>query len=282
MIQERLARLSVSELSTYRWSFEEDVLHYAEHGYHAVGVWRSKLHEYGEEKALELLLEHNVQVSSLQWAGGFTGLDGRSYRESILDGLEAVEWASQLGASCLLVLVGGRGMHTKPHAKRMALDALRELGEAAQAKRVSLAIEPMHVGCAGSWTWLTELPMTLDLVQEIGLPNVGLALDSYHLAHDPNLINWIPSIASMIKLVQLGDARSAPMLEQNRCLLGEGYLPLSQLMETIEQHGYQGFYEIEIVGEQVEHVSYEHLLSHSRQTCEGWFNEAVRNATHPK
>ena len=54
----RMLRLSVSELSTFRWSFEEDVLHYHAAGFEAIGIWRPKLSDYGEEKGFELVLEH--------------------------------------------------------------------------------------------------------------------------------------------------------------------------------------------------------------------------------
>ena len=38
-----MPRLSMNEMTTFRWSFEEDVQHYREAGYPAIGVWRQKL-----------------------------------------------------------------------------------------------------------------------------------------------------------------------------------------------------------------------------------------------
>ncbi len=48
-----MLRLSVNELSTFRWSFEEDVVHYRAEVFKAIGIWRAKLADYGEEKAAE-------------------------------------------------------------------------------------------------------------------------------------------------------------------------------------------------------------------------------------
>jgi sugar phosphate isomerase/epimerase len=270
MIQTDLNRLAVCELSTFRWSFEEDILHYASQGFGGVGIWRYKLHEYGEAKAVELMRECKMKVSSLHWAGGFTGSDGRSYQESLMDGLDAVDVAAEVGANCLVVLVGGRAGHTKPHARRLAKGALKELAEAALAKNVQLAVEPMHAGCAERWTMLTELPMTLDLISEVDCSNIGVVLDAYHLAHDPNILNWIPSILPLVRLVQLGDAKSAPVLEQNRCSLGEGNLPLCELVQVLEANHYSGFYEIEVLGEQVEHIGYEKLLDQAKNAWKSW------------
>ena len=211
-----MSRLAVSELSTYRWTFEEDVLRYKEHGFHAVGIWRPKLSDCGESKGNELLIDQGMKASSLNWVGGFTGNDGRSYRDAIHDALDALDTAAQIGASTLVVLAGGRAGHTRNHAKRTLKKALTVLAEAAQAVGVQLAVEPMHIGCANEFTFLTSIPDTLDVISDLGRSNCGIVFDCYHMAQDQNVIDWLPSIVPFIRLVQLGDAKSAPMGEQNR------------------------------------------------------------------
>ena len=52
-----MLRMSMNELSTYSWTFEEDVRRYAESGYEAMGVWRSKLNDFGDLQGAELLRE---------------------------------------------------------------------------------------------------------------------------------------------------------------------------------------------------------------------------------
>src|SRR5437868_1367486 len=106
--RELMDRLSMNELTTYRWSFEEDVRNYAAAGFSAIGVWRQKLSDFGEERGAELLLESGLEVSSLLWAGGFTGSDGRSYRESLQDAEESVRLAAGLHAGCLILFTGSR------------------------------------------------------------------------------------------------------------------------------------------------------------------------------
>jgi len=70
MLDARIPRLGVSEFSTYSWTFEEDVLNYHAHGFGAIGLWRAKVSDFGEEKACEMLLENDMRVSSLHWARG--------------------------------------------------------------------------------------------------------------------------------------------------------------------------------------------------------------------
>ena len=85
-----MSRLSMNELTTFRWSFDEDVVQYQRAGYDAIGLWRRKLTDFGEERAVELLAESQLQVSSVFFAGGFTGSDGRSFAESIDDAAAAL------------------------------------------------------------------------------------------------------------------------------------------------------------------------------------------------
>ncbi len=265
-----MLRLSVHELSTYRWSFEEDVLNYHAAGFGAIGIWRPKLMDYGEEKGAELIREHGLEISSLQWIGGFTGSDGRSYRESLHDALDAIQLAADIGAATVTVLSGGRAGHTKGHAQRLLRNALKELAEAAQAVGVQLAVEPMHVGCAFDWSFLNTIPQCLDLISAIDNPNLGITFDCYHLAQDSMALTWLDSIVKYVRLVQLGDAKHAPLGEQNRCLLGHGCVPLADIVTAFRNGGYDGYYEIEIVGQEVEHLGYEEILGEAKQTTNTW------------
>lgn len=265
-----MLRLSVNELSTFRWSFEEDVLHYRAAGFDAIGIWRAKLADYGEEKAAELLRDHNMSISSLQWIGGFTGSDGRSYRDSLHDGLDTIQLAADLKAECVVVLAGGRCGHTNNHAHRLLRSALKELAEAAEAVGVQLAIEPMHVGCAHDWTFINTVPQCLDIIASINRPGFGLVFDCYHLGQDCDALSWLESIVPFVRLVQLGDAKHAPMGEQNRCLLGHGFLPLPEILQIFQKGGYTGFYEVELQGEELEHYSYEHVLCQAKKAAQEW------------
>ncbi len=262
-----MLRLAVNELSTFRWSFEEDVLHYSASGYNAIGIWRPKLDDYGEEKAVELLCEHQLNISSLQWIGGFTGSDGRSYRDAFHDALDAIQLAADIRAKTVVVLAGGRSGHTLNHARRLLLTALRDLAEAAQAVGVHLALEPMHIGCASQWSFINTIPQCLDVIAEIGNPNLGLVFDCYHVAQDCFDRRLIHAIAPHVRLVQLGDSKHAPMGEQNRCPLGHGRVPVQEIIQSFFEGGYEGYFELELVGEEFEHTQYEALLGQARQTA---------------
>ena len=67
-----------------------------------------------------------------------------------------------------------------------------------------------------------------------------------------------------LHLVQLGDARHSPLGEMNRCLLGDGCVPLTTILGTLRDYHYQGPFEVELIGEDVETLSYDELLDHAR------------------
>ncbi|MFT5527957.1 MAG: sugar phosphate isomerase/epimerase [Pirellulaceae bacterium] len=260
-----MARLAINEMTTLRWTFEEDVQRYSLSEIEGIGVWRQKLSDFGEAKGIELLHEYNLQVSSLHWAGGFTGSDGVSFRDCIADCREAIATASRLDAGCLIVHSGSRAGHTSNHARRLLRNALKELLPMAEDYGVTLALEPMHAGCASNWTFLTTVEETIGTLDQFSHPNLKMVLDCYHFGFD---LHWLPKIEHLVPhlaLVQLGDGRIAPEGEPNRCVLGNGSVPLGEIVQRLDARGYEGFYELELMGEDLATTSYDETIRESRQ-----------------
>lgn len=269
-----MAALSINEITTFRWTFEEDVLHYKAAGIDAMGVWRQKLADYGEEKGAELLRAQQMRVSNLLWAGGFTGSDGHSYQEAIADAKEAILSAGAIGAPCLVIYSGSRNGHTVGHARRLFATALRELLPVASEAGITLAIEPMHAGCAEGWTFLTSLDEALGLIDSLGSLKLKLVFDTYHLGHDQRNAERIDELAHHIAIVHLADCKGAPCQEHNRYCLGEGSLPLACMVSALEKAGYKGYYDVELIGEDIESRDYRWLLDSSKKAFSQWLQRA--------
>jgi sugar phosphate isomerase/epimerase len=267
----------MNEMTTFRWTFEEDVQHYQSAGYPAIGVWRQKLADYGEEKGIELLRDSGLAVSNLMWAGGFTGSDGHTHRESIDDALLAIRLAGAMKAKSLVVYSGSRAGHTVNHARRLLLTALKELAPVAQQHRVRLALEPMHTSCAGEWTFLTGLDDALALVDQVGSPAVQLVYDTYHLGWQPGAAERIRDLVERIAVVHLADGKRPSDSEQTRTRLGEGQIPLVEILSALNQAGYDGDYDVELVGPDLESTDYTQLLAHSRTA----YDELMRKSRSP-
>ena len=257
MQESRMLTLAISQLSTLRWSFGHDVSAYAKRGFNGIGVFRPKLEDFGVDRAVELLAEHALTVTSLSWAGGFTGSDGRAYEDAVADAVAAVRDAADLRAETLIVLAGGRNNHIRRHARRTVCDALKVITEAAADFGVRVSIEPIHPGCGDEWSFVNDLESTLEIIENVGSRSLGLTLDTYHVGMDEEVVRWLPDVVPHLHLVQLGDARHSPLGEMNRCLLGDGNVPLGKIFDTLMEHRYSGPFEVELIGEDVEPLSYD-------------------------
>lgn len=250
----------MSEMTTYKWSFLKDVNAYRDAGLGAMGVWRQKLVEFGEERGGELLAETGLIASSLSYAGGLIGTDGSSFLEAFDDAHAAIEQAAQIQAACLVVVSGTRGLYTHRHAQRLLVHALRRLGDLAGEQNVQIALQPMRQPYAKPCTFVNSLDKLLDTLAECNHPQVGMAFDVFHLWQELDLCSRIPDMLPWIKTVQLSDGREPPCSEYDRCLLGQGDIPLTEIMGSLEQAGYQGFYDIQILSEEVWNSNYGAVL----------------------
>jgi sugar phosphate isomerase/epimerase len=260
----------MSEVTTFRWSFEEDVRRYCEAGYDAIGVWRQKLSDFGEEDGVDLLAESGLSVTNLLWAGGFTGSDGRSLDDAIDDAAHAIRLAGAMNAGCLVVYTGGRNNHTFRHAERLFRTAIDQLLGFAEAADVTLAIEPMHPACAVDWTFLTDLESTMALVESFASEHLKMVFDAYHFGHDRAVLANLKEIVPFTALVQLGDRSSAHNIDHDRCPLGQGVVPLPQIVNQLLEAGYEGDFDVELVGPEIGLSDYDKLLSTSRQALGTW------------
>ena len=257
--------LAISQLTTLRWSFEEDARAYSDRSFRGIGIYRPKLEDFGLDRTIELLAEYELSVTSLSWAGGFTGSDGRPFEEAVLDAMKAVEDAANLQAETLIVLAGGRNNHIRNHARRTLCDALKQVAMVAEEYGVRVSIEPIHPGCGDEWSFLNDLRSALDIIESVASPQLGIVLDTYHVGMDEEVVRWLPDVIPHLQLVQLGDARHSPLGEMNRCLLGTGCVPIETILGTLADHDYDGPLEAELIGEDVEAIPYDDLLDHTRE-----------------
>ncbi|MBX3434803.1 MAG: sugar phosphate isomerase/epimerase [Pirellulales bacterium] len=262
--------LSMNQITTYRWSFEEDVRRYREAGYETIGVWRQKLGDFGEDQAIDLVAESGLKVSHLSWAGGFTGSDGRGLYDALDDAAGAVQLAGALQAGCLVVYPGGRNNHTFRHAERLLRSAIDELLDYAVAADVVLAIEPVHVSCAGPWTFHTELQEAIAFIETFQSPYLKLAMDAYHFGDDPGVLANLGELAPHLALVHLADRPRPHGVDQDRRPLGEGTLPLAEMVSGLLDAGYAGDFDVKLFGPEITPDAYESILRNSLTAWDQW------------
>jgi len=262
--------VAISQLTMSRSELPEEIASLAGHGFECLSLWRAKLSDIGHTAAASMLTEAGIRVSSLQWAGGFTGGDGRTFAESIEDAVEAIDVAAAMGAPVLVVHSGCRGGHTRSHARRLLVHALETLAPLAGRAGVVLAVKPVHAAAAPGCSFLTRVVDALDLIDDLADPAVRMAADLWQFGDDPALPRLLPRLAAATAVVQVADRIGPPTSELERLPAGHGTLPLESLVLALIDHGYGGAFEFDAVGEAVATLGYDRVLKETRKVADAW------------
>jgi len=263
-----MPELSMNEVTTFRWSLDEDVANYRQAGYRSIGIWRHKLADWDEERAVDLVVGNGLCVSNVSSAGGFTGVGGLTFREGIEDAAGALRLAAAMQAGCLVLYPGARNNHTLRHAFRLLRLALDELLPLAEDCEVPLALEPMHAACASGATFLTDFDAVWELLEDYRSPLLKLAYDTYHFPWELADRNVLGEIARHLGIVYLGDRRRPPSIDQERCPLGRGELPLAEIVAALVDAGYMGPFDVRLLVADGRPCDYWTLLEQSKQAFE--------------
>ena len=251
-----MRQISVSQFTTYHWTFEEDLLRYQTLGYDSIGIWRRKIDDFGHRNAIDMLYDSSLTVSSLNWAGGFTGSDGRSYIDAIDDAVDAISLASKLNAETLIVHPGARNNHTNTHAFRLLESALAQLTPVAEDYGVKLSIELIPGFVESPWTFVHSFSQIDQLLNSFASEQLGLVLDLYHAGLKQPTLDRLEQFADRINLVQLSDRIDSAIVEENRLLPGQGSVDLAAWITKLDALDYTGPIELEVHGVGVEGIDY--------------------------
>ncbi|HMO14422.1 MAG TPA: sugar phosphate isomerase/epimerase [Pirellulaceae bacterium] len=275
-----MGRWSISEFTTSRWSLERELDSCRRYGFRNIGIWNQKLDDQGVEKTLDQILNHQFKISSFSWIGGFTGCDGVSFEDSIKNAVKGIRQAAQLGAKTVVLYPGSKQGHTRRHAIRLIESALKEIVPCAFDYDIQLVMEPMDELHSKHWSVFDSAEETINFVTEYDNDCLGLVLDLYYVGMNHAIFDCLQNFIDKVVLVQYADrkrqsALNAPLGDQSRVCLFDGDVPLLKWMSRLEELGYEGFYEIELFGSQMESLSYEQRLRKSRKMAD-MLNENLR------
>jgi sugar phosphate isomerase/epimerase len=244
-------RFSINQMTTLRASFEEDLSARQLAGVAAIGLWRKKIVEVGESAAVEAVRRSGLDVTTLSYAGGFSGSAGLQFREALDDGYDALFTAAAVGARTLIVSPGSRARYTARHEFRLVTQAIRELSFVAEELDVQLAVMPRTARHAGRWTSLHSLEQAITLCDATGRSNVGVAYDTFYLAEDGDALSVAEQCAERIFVLQLNDALDSSGPEYAQCVPGAGNLPVRETIQSLYESGFSGDVDVQIFAEEI-------------------------------
>jgi sugar phosphate isomerase/epimerase len=261
-----IERLTIGHYMLRRWSLEEDVRQLERLGFHSISLASTKLDAYGPERAVRLLRSSGLQVAHVGSYGQF-GTEPATVRRGVDRVRRAIDVVHRLGGHALFVISGGRDGAPWERAARAYAEAYRRLLPEAAAAGIRLAIEIVHP-LRQDLSFINTLADARELARHAGA-GAGYVLDVFHSGWERRLLETVrQDAARRILAVQLSDQKRVTLRTMDRALLGRGILPLRTIVRALERGGYRGWYEAEIISDDVERLGYARVLQHTRRAFE--------------
>jgi sugar phosphate isomerase/epimerase len=231
----------------------------ARHGIRAIDPWRDQVAAIGLERAVRTVRDAGLELSGYCRGGMFTS-DAARRGEVRDDNRRAVDEAKALGASCIVLVVGGLPQYSRPGsaaskdlaaARTQVEDAIAEMLDYAKEAKMPLAIEPLHPAYAADRACVNTTRQALDICDQLdpGRSGVlGVALDVYHVWWDPDLTAQIARAGRDRLLAFHVCDWLVPTKDilNDRGMMGDGVIDIRSVRGAVEAQGYAGYSEIEI------------------------------------
>ena len=244
-------KFSVSEITTFHQTFEQDLATYVEAGAEGIGVWEFKLPEGADAESVAKLRDSGLKATTCIpgtlsiYPVPFPGpADPKERTEGLC---AAIRRFAPFEPEVILCLTGHPGDADPAEARRVVVDGLRQAAKVAGEYGMALGIEPLHRKVYGHWSMIGTIPETIDLMDEIDEPNVQLLYDLYHLWDTDGVLEDTVRHGSRIcTSVHICDWRDPTRNDFDRALPGDGIMDLPAIFGALEAGGVVGWVDLEI------------------------------------
>jgi sugar phosphate isomerase/epimerase len=235
-------RFSISEFTTLRGSFADDLAAYAAVGAGGIGICEFKLADGDERRLYESGLRANVCVPAVPSILPLPLLPGPDDPEERITSLCAsIGRLAKLDPVAVMFLTG-----PGPERRDVVVEGVKRLAAAADAAGVVLAIEPFHSSQSETFSFVNTIDDARTLLADADADTVRLLFDTWHLGDAPGIEEQIAEHAASFATVHVADRREPTRNDFDRLVPGDGVLPLPRLLAAIDRAGYDAFYEVEI------------------------------------
>ena len=242
-------QLALSQVCSLDSSFSQDVEDYAAGKCGAIEVWMTKLEAFIEANSVDavrrLLDEHQMAVPAAAFQGGLLTSQADARREAWELFARRLDLCRELGIEVLVVACDPAPLAAQQDLERVRL-SLRQAAEEAQRREVRIALEPQARASVGN-----NLQTAAALVEEAGNPYLGICLDVFHYYVGPSKAEDLGLLTREnlfhVQLCDLADTPREFAADGDRILPGDGDIPLSPIVDRLQQIGYDRCVSIELM-----------------------------------
>ncbi|MDX8044547.1 sugar phosphate isomerase/epimerase family protein [Gracilibacillus sp. S3-1-1] len=245
-----MSRLSLNQITTEQWNLQEAVEGCLRHDVPRISVWRHKIEEVGLKQASRLIKGAGLQVSSICRGGMFPAATAKERAERLDDNKRAVEEAAELDTDTLVLVCGPSADKDIDTARAQVAEGIDSLVPFAKDYGVKLAIEPLHPMFAADRSVINTMNQASTIAENYNQNEVGVIVDVYHVWWDPNLYAEIERAKGRILGFHVSDWK-VPMADmfKGRFMMGDGVIEINRMRKAVEQAGYNGPIEVEIINQ---------------------------------
>jgi sugar phosphate isomerase/epimerase len=231
----------------------------ARNGIRAIDPWRDQVAAIGLDRAVRAVKDAQLELSGY-CRGGMFPADPAQRAQARDDNRRAVDEATALGASCLVLVVGGLPQYSRPGsapskdiwgAQAQVEDGIAELLAYARTAKMPLAIEPLHPMFAADRACVNTTRQALDLCDRLDPARtgaLGVAIDVYHVWWDFELMPQIERAGhDRLLAFHVCDwlVPTTDMLN-DRGMMGDGVIDIPRIRAAVEAQQFAGYVEVEI------------------------------------
>lgn len=231
-------RVSLNSICSMSQSFAADLELWEELGIDHVGLISPKLEAFGWEASRQAVRDHGLKISSMS-----------CYFDSIASSLE---FTAAVGSTVLYMVPGSGGSLRWEEAAERYCEHMAPWVRRAEELGVQLALEPTNP----LRTDVSFVHTVRDAVALARMAKMSVVVDFYSAWYERDLETTLRENLDLVALVQIGDFKLGTFDIPNRCAIGDGDIPVERLIAMVLDAGYQGAFDLEILGSRLEEEGY--------------------------
>jgi sugar phosphate isomerase/epimerase len=244
------SRVGVSAISTFQLSLADDLEFWGRHAIPTVGVSVAKLEAFGWSAGTKLVADavgRGLDVVDLIGLGPFHLAAPDRWDRQRERLVRAIETAAAVDADRLVFTTGPFAPLTWEESADALDAALAPVLVEARAHNVGFALEHTNslrvdVGFVHTLADAIHLARRLD---------VDVCMELNACWAERGLADTIRTGIDRIALVQVSDFKVGTIASSQRLVPGDGDIPLARILATLLDAGYEGVFELELIGDAI-------------------------------